>query len=52
MQEDHPLRVRRRALLCGIAVTAVGAALSPSIRTIFDRIVMRDGWILRESDLT
>jgi len=51
MQSKAPVRLTRRALLSGVAVVAASVTLDPKSVTIFDRIVLRDGWILKESDL-
>lgn len=45
------LRLNRRALLSGVAVITGATVLGMGTGTMVDRIVMRDGWVLRESDL-
>lgn len=52
MNSMSTLRIHRRALLSGIAASLAVAVVAPAAVTVFDRIVMRDGWLLKESDLT
>ncbi len=51
MYKKSIVRLNRRALLSGIAVITAAAAVNPKAKTVFDRIIMRDGWILKESDI-
>ncbi|MEP1931751.1 MAG: hypothetical protein ABJN98_10460 [Roseibium sp.] len=52
MQSTSVLRLSRRTLLSGIAVVALTATLDAKAGRVFDRIIMRDGWILKESDIS
>lgn len=52
MQEKPLVVLSRRKLLAGIAAGVAVAAFAPVAGTIFDRLVMRDGWLLKESDLS
>ncbi|WP_421858958.1 hypothetical protein [Oricola sp.] len=51
MLQVTTFRFHRRALLCGIAATAAAGVFAPVTAAIFDRLVLRDGWVLRQSDL-
>lgn len=51
MQRDSIMRLSRRQLLTGIASMAALAAIAPQSRAPSDQIVIRDGWLLKESDL-
>lgn len=45
------VRLDRRALLSGVAAVAASVGFGAKADTVFDRIVIRDGWILKESDI-
>ena len=51
MKKQALVVLTRRKLLAGIATGVAVTAFTPLGATIFDRLVVRDGWLLPESDL-
>lgn len=50
MKNKTILRINRRALLSGIAAIAASFVIGSKTKAASSRIVMRDGWLLKESD--
>jgi len=51
MSDSTVIKMSRRKLLLGAAACALGGAFQPVLNGYSDEIIVRNGWLLKKSDL-